>query len=82
VHRLNLGIGMYPSTCSQCGSTEFRLSGFQRKDFPTRFRFVECSRCGNSLGIIDLYAIHDEFHHREKPGNKLARILLEDALEG
>ncbi len=68
---------MYVSKCGKCGSSEFEVGKYQPKDFPTRFSFVVCVKCGEGMGMVDFFSVTDSFRRHDEAGRKAARMLLE-----
>ncbi|HEY6191568.1 MAG TPA: hypothetical protein VI215_04490 [Bacteroidota bacterium] len=73
---------MYRTTCPQCGSSDFVVSKSRPGDFPPALHFVECSRCGSTVGLTSLASLIDLSRRNSRSARAMARALLHDFPKG
>ncbi len=62
--------------CQKCGCSEFSVSEFLRRDFPSGLYFIRCSNCGMSERVVGFRNAVDTFRSRSVGEKKIARELL------
>lgn len=67
---------MRMNKCPICGSSEFEVSKYRRKDFPAKFYFVDCKKCGAGQGVVDFCNIVDAYKSGTPSEKQLASAIL------
>ena len=73
---------MRPTHCKHCGSAEFEVSNFRRKDFSAKFYFIECKKCGSTIGMMNIRDVVDAYKGRNSFDKRLASKILSRNHEG
>ncbi|HUN64788.1 MAG TPA: hypothetical protein VMW43_01710 [Bacteroidota bacterium] len=67
---------MIRQSCFSCGSAEFTLSTFRPRDFPADIFFIECARCHQPCGTVQLPTLIDSARSVDGESSRSARSLL------
>lgn len=65
-------VKMAQSTCVKCGSTNFELSSTAHKIYnaATTFYFVQCSKCGGVVGVVNNVELNAQISTVEESVNR------------
>ncbi len=53
---------MAMSTCVKCNSTSFEIREVTPQDSNFRYNFIQCTKCGGVVGVVDFYNIGSLIH--------------------
>lgn len=67
------------SKCARCENTRFELAEVSPEKSNFKFQFVQCTLCGNPVGVVDFFDTHTGIEGAKTAIKKLERKI--DSLE-